>query len=232
MTQDQITKVLENTSVDEFQGLLEHLNKQKAELAAIQGKNHKEMIQYYLDEKSKTDIALARQYPNNSQGKTIEDCVRYITNNASKMKDRNVAIVHHSFVFEWAVKYFVDDTIKKETAAVPATIKSSTSQKSTMSPEELKKLHDEWEKAHLQRINDWIAKHEELSLKWEQKQKKKIAQWEAEHAQTSLFGETSNEKNPYLDEINPHGADRNPFLHEINPYRTTEENQESNSPDE
>ena len=227
MTQDQITKVLENTSVEEFQGLLEHLNKQKAELAALQGKNNKEMVKFYLDQKAKTDTSLAEKYPDNPQGKTIDDCIDYITNKASKMKDKNVAMVHHSFVFEWAVEYFVNDDIKrtglpKRPAETPAV---------KMTPEEIRKKHDEWEIAHQKRLNDWIANHEAQAEKWEQKQKAKIAIWEAQHAQTRLFDETSDEKNPYLDEINPHGADRNPFLHETNPYKIPD-TQESNSPDE
>ena len=230
MTQDQITKAFEKVTPEELEGLLGHLKNQKAELAAMKGKTPAQMVQFYLDELAKADPQLAARYPNNELGKTIDNCMSYLQNQASKLKKGNIAMVHHSIVFDWAVEYFLDDNIK-----AAATAKAKAETKPKMTPEEIKAKIEEWNKAHQQRIDDWIRKHEDKCAKWEAEQKKKIEKWDREHLQISIFEDPNEGTNPFREEGCPYDNETNPFLLEKCPYSLDEASSpttESNSPDE
>ena len=230
MTQDEITRAFAKISQNELEGLLTHLQAQRAEFEALKGKDNKQMIEFYLNYKAKSDKELAAKYPNNSQNKTLEQCLNYIQDQARKVKNGNVAMVHHSIVFEWAVQFFKDDSIK-----APEKKSTPTYTPKKMSREETIAAIEKWEKEHQQRVDDWIKKHEDKSNKWEAEHKKKIEKWNAEHMQFSLFADGEQETCPYLDEKNPYDTENNPFIHETCPYKLedkTNESTENNSPDD
>lgn len=230
MTQDEITRAFEKISVNELEGLLKHAQAQRAEFEALKGKTNKEMIEFYLNYKAKTDLSLAAKYPNNPQNKTIEQCLTYIQNQASKVKNGNCAMVHHSIVFEWAEEFFKDDSIK-----TPEKKTTPTYTPKKMTREETIAAIEKWEKEHQTRVDEWIKKHEDKSNKWEADHKKKIEKWNAEHMQFSLFGDSAQETCPYLDEKNPYNSENNPFAHETCPYKLddkVDKEPETNSPNE
>ena len=188
MTQDQITRMLESTSEQDMRNLLNYLNIQKAENEAVRkGTNAKEMVQIYLDELSKYDELLASKYPKNPAGKTIEDCMEYVQNNARKCREGSSSFVAvTSFaVFNWAVEYFLDDSIAivKKKKTIPA-----KKQDKTPTIEELQKEKAEWQAMNDKLVQEWEVNHN--------------AQIDAFELKNKL--ELFPAENPYLKDVNPY----------------------------
>ncbi len=231
MTKEQVSAAFERMTVEQLEGLLKHAQEERAEFEALKGKNQKEMIQFYLDYKAKTDLTLAAKLHNNPLKKTMDQCLSYIQSQASKHKVGNCAMIHHSIVFEWAIQFFKDDSIKPSEKKVTPT----TAPIKKMTHEETIAAIEKWHADHQAKVDEWIKKHEDKSNKWEADHKKKIEKWNAEHMQFSLFGDSAQETCPYLDEKNPYNSENNPFAHESCPYKLddkVDKEPETNSPDE
>lgn len=190
MTQQEITSMLENVEQKDVEQLFKYLRMQQAENAALaKGKTQKEIVQEYLNELSKLDPQLAAVYPTNAAGKSIDDCYAYIEDNARKLRTdgKNTVSVTSFTVFEWAVTYFLDDTIAK------FEVKKSTPIVTTydITAGKIKTLQankEKWQKENDKKIQDW-----------ETENNAKIDEFEKAHAH-DLFPAD----NPYTGIVNPH----------------------------
>lgn len=70
------------------------------------------IIRKYLEMMAEKDEAFAATFK--KPNKSIEECCKYIKQEAQKMKDGNVAIVEDATVYGWAVHYYDEDDIKIE----------------------------------------------------------------------------------------------------------------------
>lgn len=86
---------------------LEELKKQdKAYAKAIAG---------YLLNRMETDEPLRTKFLETQ--KTLVGCVEFIKTEAKKQAENNIAIIEDSQVYEWAVHYFLEDSINNESKA-------------------------------------------------------------------------------------------------------------------
>ena len=204
MTQEQITRMFENHSEEEVSKVFTFLNNKAAEEAAIAaGETPDKMVKGYLDKIATLDPQLAEVYPDNPNGKTIEDCLMYIENEAQeKCKNRSgfQCVTITSFdVFNWATMYFLNPEIKKIEKPKPAPIKVTTSVSNTpvkLDLEALLKEKEEWEIAHNERID-----------KWEKENQKSIEKFERENPM-DLWG--NKPENPFKDKVNPFANEQFP----------------------
>ena len=192
MKPEELTSLLEHTSKEDVQNLIKYLTIQKAEAHAIaNGKTNKEIVKAYLEKMAELDPTIASVYPTNDAGKTIDDCMDYIDDNALKMvpeKHGTQCVRLASFtVFEWAVRYFLDPEIKKFEKPKPTyTPKPYTPKKKTL--KELQAAKEAWEKENNRKAQEWeIANNA------------KIDEFEREHA-LDLF----KPENPHTKNVNPH----------------------------
>lgn len=192
MKPEEFTSLLEHTSKEDVQNLIKYLTVQKAEAHAIaNGKTNKEIINAYLEKMAELDPAIAAVFPTNDAGKTIDDCIEWIDDNALKMvpeKTGTQCVRLPSFtVFEWAERYFLDPEIKKfEKPKFPTAPKTYQSKKKTL--KELQAAKEFWEKENSRKAQEWeIANNA------------KIDQFEREHA-LDLF----KPENPHIKNINPY----------------------------
>ena len=188
MKPEEITRMLENVEQKDVEQLFKYLKIQQAENAALaKGKTQKEIVQEYLNELSKLDPQLAAVYPTNAAGKSIDDCFAYIEDNATKMRrdGKNVVTITSFTVFEWAVTYFLDDTIAKfEVKKVATPSYDPTAAK-------IKTLQANKEK--------WQKENDKKVQEWETDNNAKIDAFEKAHA-NDLFPAD----NPYTGKVNPH----------------------------
>ena len=70
----------------------------------------KEAIKCHLDKMAAQDFAFAERYK--LESKNLDDCVKYITEQARKQAKHGCAAVEDSIVFGWAVHYYQEDDIK------------------------------------------------------------------------------------------------------------------------
>lgn len=85
MKPEEITSLLDNTSKEDVENLVKYLRIQKTEAYAItHGKSNKEIIKAYLEKMAELDPTIAAVYPTNEAGKTMDDCMLYIEDNALK----------------------------------------------------------------------------------------------------------------------------------------------------
>lgn len=190
MKPEEITSLLENTSKDDVQNLIKYLTIQKAEAHAIaNGKTNKEIVKCYLDKMAELDPTIAAVYPTNDAGKTIDDCLEYIDNNALKMvpKQHGTQCVRlASFtVFEWAERYFLDPDIQK---FEKPTYTPKPYEPKKKSLKELQAAKEFWEKENSRKVQEWeIANNA------------KIDEFERAHA-LDLF----KPENPHTKNVNPY----------------------------
>ena len=114
MKPEEITSLLEETSMEDVQNLVKYLKIQKAESYAItHGQTRKEIIENYLNKMSELDPSLAAVYPTNADGKGIDDCLAYIESNAEKMVTERTGVqtiqLPSFTVFEWAENSTAED---------------------------------------------------------------------------------------------------------------------------
>lgn len=212
MTPEEITRMLENTSAKDVENLIKYLNIQKAEAEAVtKGTTNEEIVQNYLDNLIKYDPQLAEKYPTNNMNKGIKDCMDYINNLAQKTAapGARMAAVNSFTVFEWAVRYFLQDEIEKFEKPKPAPYqpKAPTLQQKI---DTLKQAKEKWLQGNKNKIDAWEIENNA-----------KIDLWEKEH-KLDLF--PSN--NPYANKVNPHLSEVFPQQEELDKL-ITEQNKKS-----
>ena len=203
MTQDQVTRRFEKMSEEQFNQMMSYLDADLAAKAALKGKTHEEMVKNYLDELRKTNERLAQNYPANPQGKTIKDCMEYITNFARKNSNsRSEAMVASFVVFDWAVEYFINPDIKK--IEKPKPVAAPTKKPEDKLSELLKQKHD-WEEANKKKIDEWEIENNAKIDAFNKKHEMDLFPPENPHA---------NAVNPYLDKVFPAQEELDKILNE------------------
>lgn len=78
-------------------------------------KKYAQAIANYLLNRIETDECLKAKLEETN--KTLKGCVEYIKEEARKEAEDNVAIIEDSQVYEWAVHYFLEDSLECEQKA-------------------------------------------------------------------------------------------------------------------
>ena len=94
----------------------------------------KEIIKEYLDKRAKEDPLFAPSYAKPT--KNIDDCCKYIIEEARKRKDGSCAVIKDEEVFGWAVHYYDEDDIEVPKATEKVTVSTTAT---TEPPKEKKK---------------------------------------------------------------------------------------------
>ena len=94
---------------------------------------YKTAIIGYLRERCKTDTYLAEACK--KENKSLDGCIKYITEQARKKAENNVAVIPDAEVFEWAVHYILEDSLNCESGK---NSEEKTVEKSVESPEKEK----------------------------------------------------------------------------------------------
>lgn len=81
------------------------------------------IIKTYLDQRAKEDEQFAKSYA--KENKSIEECVKYISQQARKRAENNVAMIEDAEVYGWAVHYYDEDDIKVEGSVPQAQVATS-----------------------------------------------------------------------------------------------------------
>lgn len=87
-----------------------------------QDKKHAQAIANYLIKRIETDQCLKEKIENTN--KTLKGCVDYCKSEAKKQAEDGCAMILDEQVYEWAVHFFLEDTIKENSAnkfATPVT---------------------------------------------------------------------------------------------------------------
>lgn len=77
----------------------------------------KEVIKKFLESKRKTDKDLDKAMQKTN--KNIDDCWKYIVEQAQKKKTGNCACVADDVVFGWAFHYYQEDSVSPKSKATP-----------------------------------------------------------------------------------------------------------------
>ena len=96
---------------------------------------YKSAIIGYLRERCKTDTYLAEACK--KENKSLDGCIKYITEQARKQAENNVAVIPDAEVLEWAVHYILEDSLNCETGKKS---EEKTAEKSVESPEKDKSV--------------------------------------------------------------------------------------------
>ena len=183
---EEITRMLDNITPEQFAGVIKYLDAQKIEKEAItKGTNQEEIIRIYLEGLSKNDPELAAKFPNNPMKKGMKDCMKYIESIARKTRQ---PIMTSFDVFNHAVQYFLDDSIQKIDQPKPASKTPAVTPKV-----DIQALLDEKEK--------WEAENKAKIDEWEIAQNAKIDKWDKDNTE-DLFG--NKPENPFAKEQNPY----------------------------
>lgn len=83
----------------------------------------RKIIKNYLDQRAKEDEQFAKSYA--KEYKSIEECLKYISQQARKRAENNVAMIEDAEVYGWAVHYYDEDDIKVEGAVPQAQVATS-----------------------------------------------------------------------------------------------------------
>lgn len=94
---------------------------------------YKSAIIGYLRERYKTDTYLAEACK--KENKSLDGCIKYITEQARKKAENNVAVIPDAEVFEWVVHYILEDSLNCESGK---NSEEKTAEKSVESPEKEK----------------------------------------------------------------------------------------------
>lgn len=93
---------------------------------------YKSAIIGYLRERCKTDTYLAEACK--KENKTLDDCIKYIMEQARKRAENNVAVIPAAEVYDWAVHYILEDSLNCESGKTD----KKSAEKSVESPEKEK----------------------------------------------------------------------------------------------
>ena len=97
---------------------------------------YKSAIIGYLRERCKTDTYLAEACK--KENKTLDDCIKYIMEQARKRAENNVAVIPGVEVYDWAVHYILEDSLNCESGKTDKKSEEKTAEKSVESPEKEK----------------------------------------------------------------------------------------------
>lgn len=81
------------------------------------------IIKQYLDQRAKEDELFAKSYA--KEHKSLDECLKYINQQARKRAENNVAMIEDAEVYGWAVHYYDEDDIKVEGAVPQAQVTTS-----------------------------------------------------------------------------------------------------------
>lgn len=95
----------------------------------------KEIIKRHLENMAQQDPAFAERYK--LEGKSLDECVKYITSEARKQAKNNCAYVEDAVVFGWAVHYYQEDDIK-----VDGSVKAKVVTPKAEKPKEVAKVKE------------------------------------------------------------------------------------------
>lgn len=193
MNNELITRKLENVTQEQLENVIKYLDAQRIENDAVsKGKTNEDIIRLYLEGLAKNHPDLAAKFPNNPMGKTMKDCMEYIESLARKMAGNSQMATVTSFtVFNWAILYFTDDSIKKhETPKPTPVVKTTATHTQKVDLKALLAEKETWEKENKAKIDEW-----------EQKHNAEIDDWESKHP-ADLFG--YKPENPFLKKQNPY----------------------------
>ena len=109
---------------------------------------YKTAIIGYLRERCKTDTYLAEACK--KENKSLDGCIKYITEQARKKTENNVAVIPDAEVFEWAVHYILEDSLncetgkKSEEKTAEKPVEGPEKEKSVSVKKSKKTIADEW----------------------------------------------------------------------------------------
>jgi hypothetical protein len=83
----------------------------------------RKIIKTYLDQRAKEDELFAKSYA--KEHKSLDECLKYINQQARKRAENNVAMIEDAEVYGWAVHYYDEDDIKVEGAVPQAQVTTS-----------------------------------------------------------------------------------------------------------
>jgi hypothetical protein len=83
----------------------------------------RKIIKTYLDQRAKEDEQFAKSYA--KEHKSLDECLKYISQQARKRAENNVAMIEDAEVYGWAVHYYDEDDIKVEGSAPQAQVTTS-----------------------------------------------------------------------------------------------------------
>jgi hypothetical protein len=90
------------------------------------------IIKNYLDQRAKEDEQFAKSYA--KEHKSLDECLKYISQQARKRAENNVAMIEDAEVYGWAVHYYDEDDIKVEGSAPQAQVAISAPSVPTPAP--------------------------------------------------------------------------------------------------
>ena len=125
-------------------------------------KKYAQAIANYLLNRIETDECLKAKIEETN--KTLKGCVEYVKKEAKKQAEDNVAIIEDQQVYEWAVHYFLEDSIDYEPKEKPSKKKNKNDDKEEEEKEKDETLFGEEE----------VVKEEKKSIPKETKTKKDI----------------------------------------------------------
>lgn len=95
---------------------------------------YKSAIIGYLRERCKTDTYLAEACK--KENKSLDGCIKYITEQARKKAENNVAVIPDAEVYDWAVHYILEDSLNCESGKTDKKSEEKPSEKPAESPKE------------------------------------------------------------------------------------------------
>ena len=125
-------------------------------------KKYAQAIANYLLNRIETDECLKVKLEETN--KTLKGCVEYVKKEAKKQVEDNVAIIEDQQVYEWAVHYFLEDSLDCEPKEKPSKKKNKNDNKEEEETEKVETLFGEEE----------VVKEKKKSIPKETKTKKDI----------------------------------------------------------
>ena len=98
---------------------------------------YKTAIIGYLRERCKTDTYLAEACK--KENKSLDGCIKYITEQARKKAENNVAVIPDAEVYDWAVHYILEDSLNCESEKTDKKAEGNPEKENTVPAKKLKK---------------------------------------------------------------------------------------------
>ena len=98
---------------------------------------YKTAIIGYLRERCKTDTYLAEACK--KENKSLDGCIKYITEQARKKAENNVAVIPEAEVYDWAVHYILEDSLNCESEKTDKKVEGKPEKENTVPAKKLKK---------------------------------------------------------------------------------------------
>ena len=98
---------------------------------------YKSAIIGYLRERCKTDTYLAEACK--KENKSLDGCIKYITEQARKKAENNVAVIPDAEVYDWAVHYILEDSLNCESEKTDKKAEGNPEKENAVPAKNLKK---------------------------------------------------------------------------------------------